>query len=160
MLYSFYLLIIPIKIDVLKNSLIGFERIEIESITMLKQKEQIGGSTALSVIIKDQMLYTANVGDSQAIIVSNDELKVLNHLHDYNNKNEENAVEKRGGVIIQRSEIKRLHGELAISRSIGDFNYKEYISSAPEITEHHLKPTDGFLILATDGYWNVIYYPL
>lgn len=119
---------------------------------------QIGGSTALCSIVKDNVVYTANVGDSQAVIIHEDGVKILNNLHDFSNKKEEAAVGKRGGVILERGVTKRLHGELAISRSIGDFKYKEFISSAPEISEHQVTPADHYLILATDGYWNVIRY--
>lgn len=115
----------------------------------------MGGSTALCAVIKDGKIYVANVGDSRAVIVSETGVKTLNNLHDFSNKSEETAVGERGGVIIERGVVKRLQGELAISRSIGDFNYKDYISAAPEISEHTITPNDNFLLLATDGYWNV-----
>lgn len=107
-------------------------------------------------MIREEKIYIANVGDSRAVVVGTFGAKTLNNLHDFSNPNEEKAVDERGGVIIERGVFKRLQGELAISRSIGDFNYKDYISSAPEITEYQLTSSDNFLILATDGFWNVI----
>ena len=133
----------------------GFEQLEKEAVEKLKECKQNGGSTALCVIVKDNTIYTGNVGDCQAVVVSENKVKTLNQLHDYSNQDEERDVNRKGGVILQRGDVKRLHGELAISRSIGDPNYKEYISSLPEITEHKLEPSDEFLLLATDGFWNV-----
>jgi len=50
----------------------------------------------------------------------------------------------------------RLEGELALSRSIGDYRFKKYLSSEPEMTSHQLSDKDEYIILATDGFWNVI----
>ena len=137
---------------------LGFEKIEREAITRLKQNMQLGGSTALCVLIKDNKVQIANVGDSRAVIINDSGARVLNNLHDFSNACEEKAVDERGGVIIERGLTKRLHGELAISRSIGDFTYKDYISSTPELSETIIGPTDNYLLLASDGFWNVITY--
>jgi protein phosphatase 2C family protein 2/3 len=51
-------------------------------------------------------------------------------------------------------------GNLALSRAIGDFEYKknyslspeeQIVTSDPEITEHELTDEDEFLVLACDG---------
>ena len=136
--------------------IIGFEKIEKEAIAKLESCSQKGGSTALCLTIIDDYIYTANLGDSRAMIISESGFTVLNKLHDFTNKEEEIAVAQRGGVIIERGVTKRLFGEFAISRSIGDYNYKQYISSVPELSEYRMTSSDRFLLLATDGFWNVI----
>ena len=46
---------------------------------------------------------------------------------------------------------------LAMSRSFGDaIVHTMGVSADPEVTEHHVDTNDIFLILATDGIWDVI----
>ena len=45
----------------------------------------------------------------------------------------------------------RVQGVLAVSRAIGDINYKDYISSEPEISSIQISHQDQLLILSTDG---------
>ncbi len=49
----------------------------------------------------------------------------------------------------------RIDGELAITRSIGDINFKRYMSSDPEILIHEITDKDEYLVLGSDGFWNV-----
>jgi serine/threonine protein phosphatase PrpC len=50
----------------------------------------------------------------------------------------------------------RVEGVLAVSRAIGDVNLKPYVTCDPEITTHTLTPDDQYLILASDGLWDVM----
>lgn len=51
----------------------------------------------------------------------------------------------------------RVEGILNLSRSFGDQHLKQYISSVPTVHRHVIDDlTDEFLIIATDGVWNVI----
>lgn len=68
---------------------------------------------------------------------------------------EQEILMKKGSILLERSGVKRINGELAISRSFGDNEYKEYISSNPDIHSFDISPKDKYLILATDGYWDV-----
>lgn len=55
-------------------------------------------------------------------------------------------------------------GELAVTRSFGDINFKhprnkgsaDFVSVRPHIRAIDLQPHDEFLILATDGLWDVL----
>jgi serine/threonine protein phosphatase PrpC len=96
-------------------------------------------------------LYIGNLGDSQAVLFRNDEYLLLSSVHDLKNADELHQVESKGGTVLNN----RLEGELALTRSIGDINFKRFMSSDPEILVHELKEGDEYLFLATDGYWNV-----
>lgn len=50
----------------------------------------------------------------------------------------------------------RVEGVLAVTRAIGDRRLKKYVCSAPEISERKLTEDDEYLILASDGVWDVM----
>lgn len=132
-------------------SFIAFKKIETDVIKNLEQQRPRGGSTALCTILRDKKLYSANLGDSQAIIIRRQNVVKLTNLHDFSNETERFNVEQRGGTILRN----RLEGELAISRSIGDINYKAYMSSEPELSTYEVTEDDDFLLLGSDGFFNV-----
>uniref|UniRef100_A0A452YXZ0 protein-serine/threonine phosphatase n=1 Tax=Aegilops tauschii subsp. strangulata TaxID=200361 RepID=A0A452YXZ0_AEGTS len=46
---------------------------------------------------------------------------------------------------------------LAMSRAFGDYCVKDYgVISAPEVTQRRITARDQFVILATDGVWDVV----
>ena len=62
-------------------------------------------------------------------------------------------VRKVGGHIING----RVGGQLAVTRSLGDFAMKNCgVTSAPEIQRKQVFPGDEFVIIATDGLWDVV----
>lgn len=53
-------------------------------------------------------------------------------------------------------DVPRVNGALAMSRSIGDLSLKPFITCDPEVTTHTITDEDHFLILASDGLWDVV----
>ncbi len=45
---------------------------------------------------------------------------------------------------------------MAVTRAIGDRRLKQYVSAVPEISMRQLQAEDEFLILASDGVWDVL----
>lgn len=46
---------------------------------------------------------------------------------------------------------------LAMARSLGDHEFKAVgVTAEPEVSEHHVRNRDEFLIGATDGVWGVL----
>ena len=111
-----------------------------------------GGSTAICAILRDKKIAVANLGDCRAAIYRKGIIISLSVVHDFTNKTEENEVDQKGGLILKN----RLQGVLAVSRSIGDKDYKEYMRSDPDIIEYSLDEYDEFLLIASDSFWNVI----
>jgi len=128
----------------------AFEKLETEVINRLEAERPRGGSTVLCTIIQNKQIHVANLGDCQGIVTNGDKCTVLSQLHDFTNETEKQRVEQKGGVIFKN----RLQGELAISRSIGDISYKNFMSSEPEISVYDIEEQDEYLILGTDGFWN------
>ncbi len=50
----------------------------------------------------------------------------------------------------------RVEGVLAVSRGIGDVKLKPFVSCEPEITEKDLEEQDLFIVVASDGLWDVM----
>lgn len=49
-----------------------------------------------------------------------------------------------------------VNGILAVSRAFGDRNMKGAINAEPDVRERGLERHDDFLVLATDGLWDVM----
>lgn len=62
----------------------------------------------------------------------------------------------KGATILDRGNIERIDGKLALSRSFGDFEFKKYINCEPDLNKFTVSSDDEYLILGTDGFWDVI----
>lgn len=49
----------------------------------------------------------------------------------------------------------RLEGDLCLSRSFGDYIYKNIITVEPDIYDCEIGDDDRYLIIGTDGFWKV-----
>jgi len=114
------------------------------------------GSTAIVCLIHNRTLYVANVGDSRAVLVMNDGKAIeMSRDHKPSTESEKSRIEKLGGRIIYYGTW-RVEGILAVTRSIGDRRLKRYVCSQPELDVRPIGEHDDFLILASDGVWDVI----
>jgi len=115
------------------------------------------GSVALCCIIVQNILYVINLGDSRAVMIDqNGAAQSLSNEHVPNRPDEKERIEKLGGVVLMVHDQERILGELAVSRSFGDKFYKPFVSGMPEIFTYNLdKDAHKYLILASDGLWNV-----
>lgn len=51
----------------------------------------------------------------------------------------------------------RVGGSLAVTRAFGDHSLKrDGVTAKPYINKHVLRPFDKYLIIATDGVWDVL----
>lgn len=110
------------------------------------------GSAAIVALIQGASLYVANSGDSRAVICRSGVAVDLSFDHKPDNEAENKRIRDLGGFV---SINKRVSGELALSRSIGDCAYQPFVTWKPEITVTQLEPTDEFIIMGCDGIWDV-----
>lgn len=107
-------------------------------------------------LIKDNKLYNINIGDSIGVLINKKEIIQLNCQHTPQNEEERKKLDSLGALLIEKNKVWRVLGELAVSRSFGDKNYKDFIDAEPDITIYDLEENKyDFLMMATDGYWNV-----
>ena len=115
------------------------------------------GSTACIIYITKEkgkrVLYSANIGDTRSLLISSNDYKRLSYDHRATDSNEYNRIVKNGGIIFAG----RVYGSLMLSRAFGDWELKSYgVISEPYITKININDYDKYLIIATDGIWDVL----
>ena len=120
------------------------------------------GSTAITAAIRGSRLVVANVGDSRAVLCRKGGLAVAcSKDHKTSDPTEYARIVAAGSWV----SVGRVEGDLAMSRAIGDFRFKyrerlgaedQAVTCAPDVTQFELDPDDEFLILASDGIWDVM----
>eukprot|EP00249_Psilotum_nudum_P012221 c23659_g1_i3 orf=485-1339(+) len=113
------------------------------------------GSTASTAVLVGDRLLVANVGDSRAVICRAGEAVALSTDHKPNRTDERQRIEEAGGVVMWAGTW-RVGGVLAVSRAFGDRLLKRYVVAEPEIQEEIIDANVEFLVLASDGLWDVI----
>lgn len=120
------------------------------------KKNDSSGTTLSSVFLINDILYFLNVGDSITCLITNNKLVYVNGFHKPENEEEKKRIEKHFKVVSNR-----INGRLNISRTFGDFIYKnmnDYDNSAiitkPElfcIKINKLKNQNTWFLIASDG---------
>ncbi|RLN25164.1 putative protein phosphatase 2C 7 [Panicum miliaceum] len=113
------------------------------------------GSTASTAVLVGNHLYVANVGDSRAVISKAGKAIALSDDHKPNRSDEQKRIEDAGGIVTW-SGTWRVGGILAMSRAFGNRLLKRFVVADPEIQDQEIDGELEFLILASDGLWDVV----
>ncbi|KAI3731278.1 hypothetical protein L1987_62466 [Smallanthus sonchifolius] len=113
------------------------------------------GSTAVVSVVTKEYMFVANCGDSRAVLCRNGRPVHLSVDHKPDREDEQARIEGHGGRIMF-SNGARVEGILAVSRAIGDRLLKQWVTSEPEISITKREAVDEFLILGSDGLWDVL----
>ncbi|CAL4930321.1 unnamed protein product [Urochloa decumbens] len=114
------------------------------------------GSTAVVAVVGPRHLVIANCGDSRAVLCSGGAAIPLSADHKPDRPDELERIHAAGGRVIFWDGA-RVFGMLAMSRAIGDSYLKPFVISDPEVRVVERKDgEDEFLILASDGLWDVV----
>lgn len=115
-----------------------------------------GGSTAVTaILINQEMLMVANVGDSRGLLCKRRDIEQI--TVDHEPEKEKELVESKGGFVSQKpGSVPRVDGQLAMTRAFGDGKLKEHITSEPDVMVEVLGTDAKFIILASDGLWKVM----
>ncbi|KAG6646684.1 hypothetical protein I3843_07G024900 [Carya illinoinensis] len=129
------------------------------------------GTTALTIVRQGDLIVVANVGDSRAVLgtTSDDGSLIPVQLTVDFKPNLPQEAERicqcQGRVFCLRDEpgVHRVwlpdeeSPGLAMSRAFGDYCVKDFgLISVPEVTQRNITSRDQFVVLATDGVWDVI----
>lgn len=125
------------------------------------------GCTAVAALIvpepgsKGRRMYVANAGDSRCVLGLAGKAKPMSHDHKPGNAEEHARILNAGGFV----EFDRVNGNLALSRAIGDFEFKQnaslppekqIVTADPEVLSHSWTGEEEFLVLACDGIWDCL----
>uniref|UniRef100_H3HE73 PPM-type phosphatase domain-containing protein n=1 Tax=Phytophthora ramorum TaxID=164328 RepID=H3HE73_PHYRM len=183
-----------------------FARIDKEFLAKAEEESLDDGTTVAVVLIRGNRLITANIGDCRAVVSIGGQALDIIEEQTPGREDERKRIEEQGGWVKEERELQlsklhsmdlsdpeiqqraervvkwvtiyRVNGELAVSRAIGDIDYKgealskyEYwafpeghdrvfhgdlVISMPECQEIEITPEFDFLILACDGLWDTI----
>lgn len=112
-------------------------------------------------------IIAANIGDSRAVLCRNNTAWELTRDHKPNDPAEQARIEKSGGKVVWCGDVDRegepilergvyrVNGNLALSRAIGDRSERPHVTAEPEIIAIPVTDEDEFIVLATDGLWDV-----
>ncbi|XP_045459999.1 protein phosphatase 1B-like isoform X1 [Harmonia axyridis] len=135
---------------------------QMRSLPELSSGEDRSGTTAVCAFISPRLIYIANCGDSRAVLCRQGEPVFSTQDHKPGLPSELDRIVKAGGSVM----ISRVNGSLAVSRALGDYDYKnvegrgpceQLVSPEPDIFVRDRDDTqDEFLVLACDGVWDVM----
>lgn len=155
-----------------KNSFVEAFKLMDQELTMNDRLDCFSsGTTAVTLVKQGHDLILGNVGDSRAILGSTREdgslvaTQLTVDLKPDVPREAERITRLRGRVFAMLNEpsVKRVwlphlnSPGLAMTRALGDYCLKNYgVICEPEITHWRLSPNDKFIVLATDGIWDVL----
>ena len=127
----------------------------------MHSEETHAGCTANVVMITKAEILCANAGDSRAVLSKKGKVKDLSVDHKPDLPTEKRRIERANGFV----EESRVNGMLALSRSIGDFEYKtntimkpedQIITAFPDISVEKITNESDFIVCACDGIWDCL----
>eukprot|EP01062_Namystynia_karyoxenos_P018343 TRINITY_DN16827_c0_g3_i1.p1 TRINITY_DN16827_c0_g3~~TRINITY_DN16827_c0_g3_i1.p1 ORF type:complete len:314 (+),score=88.49 TRINITY_DN16827_c0_g3_i1:120-1061(+) len=120
------------------------------------------GCTAVCCMLtRDLRLACGNAGDSRCVLCRGGRPHPLSFDHKPTAESELKRIQEAGCFVTAG----RVNGNLALSRAIGDLEFKQNaqlpperqaITAFPEVTITDITAEDEFLILACDGIWDVL----
>lgn len=111
------------------------------------------GSCSVICIVTHNTIYSINLGDSRILLINDDfKEKALTIDHKACFFREQRLIIANGGYI----ECGRVNGCLAVTRAFADFCFKNFLLNDPEITITERQVDQKYIIIASDGLWDVI----
>ncbi|XP_066286813.1 probable protein phosphatase 2C T23F11.1 isoform X2 [Branchiostoma lanceolatum] len=139
----------------------GFLEVDTDMRNDESMRDELAGSTAVTVLLKNNKIFCGNVGDSRSIASVRGKVQQLSFDHKPSNEGETKRIIAAGGWV----EFNRVNGNLALSRALGDFVFKQndkkkaeeqIVTAFPDVVVEDLTADHEFLVLACDGIWDVM----
>ncbi|KAJ4826955.1 hypothetical protein Tsubulata_040754 [Turnera subulata] len=116
----------------------------------------VSGACCVTALIEGQQVVISNLGDCRAVLCRGGVAEALTRDHKPEDKHERTRIEDKGGFVHFHRGAWRVHGVLAVSRSIGDAHLKDWVLGEPDTRILPLTPDMEFLVLASDGLWEEV----
>ncbi|SCU89080.1 LAMI_0D12332g1_1 [Lachancea mirantina] len=142
----------------------AFIGLDIEILKDAVLRNDHSGCTATAVVIsaEQRQVVCANAGDSRTVLAREGRAKALSYDHKPTLVGERSRIVAADGFV----EMERVNGNLALSRAIGDFEFKsnhnlppheQIVTCVPDVVAHDLDfAKDEFVVLACDGIWDCL----
>ena len=147
-------------VNALKQGFLDCDQAILKDIYM---RDDDSGCAATTVLVTPDRIYCGNAGDSRTIMSVNGVAKALSFDHKPSLEGEKSRIMAAGGYV----DADRVNGNLALSRSIADFEFKKSVDLPPEeqvvtcypdvITHTINLDEDEFVVLACDGIWDCMH---
>lgn len=138
------------------NAFTPIPKISKESLDLNLADDANAGCAVSVIYIKDKVMYSANIGDIEALLCrSNGDQFLLTTKHQPTTREEFERIRASGGYVSGQGE---LDDELAISRGVGFFNFLPHTNCAPSINKFKITVEDDLIILASKELWDYISY--
>lgn len=93
------------------------------------EQDHSGCTAVAALLTRNNVLYVSNAGDSRAVISTRDGKAIpLSQDHKPKQAKEATRIQNAGGFV----ENGRVNGSLALSRALGDFNFKANHGLTPD----------------------------
>mmetsp|Transcript_9981 Transcript_9981/g.13725 ORF Transcript_9981/g.13725 Transcript_9981/m.13725 type:complete len:1417 (+) Transcript_9981:52-4302(+) len=133
---------------------------------ILREEDDVSGSTGIIAVYdgRKHLFTVAGVGDSMCVLSRGGRAVVLNKMHRLDNEVERERIRQAGGTVLNS----RVNGILAVSRAFGDIEFKgedsltggkaegKLLIADPEVHSEIITPMTEFVIIATDGLWDIM----
>lgn len=149
------------KGDIVEAIKLSFLELDSDMLKDEAMRDELAGTTAVIILVKNGKIYCGNVGDSRAVASVAGQVQQLSFDHKPSNETETKRIIAAGGWV----EFNRVNGNLALSRALGDFVFKknekkraeeQIVTAYPDVIIKDLTPDHEFIVLACDGIWDVM----
>ncbi|KEG14207.1 protein phosphatase 2C-like [Trypanosoma grayi] len=138
----------------------AFKSLDAKIATMPALRSE-GGTAVSCVLLSKGEVVCANAGDCRAVLYRGNTAVPLSIDHKPSVPSERARIEKAGGTV----QSQRVNGTLALSRAVGDLDFKEnldlpwdeqMVTALPDVRRIKWTPEDAFVVIACDGVWDVL----
>lgn len=112
------------------------------------------GSTAAIVLLLEDIIWSANCGDSETMVSFKDgRFSMLSQSHKV--EDEIPRLKDLGASITYDDGCARLFRMLNLARSIGDYHLKRYVIATPFVNSIKMTKNVEYILIGSDGLWDV-----
>jgi serine/threonine protein phosphatase PrpC len=125
-----------------------------------KMVKDESGCVCITCLIGPEQIYLINIGDSRAIVISNDgHVLACTEDHKPDDPAEQERIHEAGGTISKpcAGDVLRVDNQLAMTRVLGDFSMdKHVVPPMADIVQYPRNSSAAYVVLACDGIWDVM----
>lgn len=120
---------------------------------VLSPEDVTTGGVATVIYLRGMELYVANVGDAQAMLITEGTHKILTRKHDPAEPSERQRIREAGGWVSRHG---LLNDQLDVSRAFGYVNLMPAVQAAPHVSHITIREQDDIIVIATKELWEYL----